>query len=312
MTHMQMRLSNALPLLLVSLLPLTAFAQNAPDVPAGATVKVRIIENLNSETANIGDTFHGTLEEPLMAGDREIYPKGADVDGRIVDVHKSGRLTEPGELDLILTTVRSGNRTSSLRVQPLIIKGESHAKSNTSKIGGGAVLGAIIGAIAGGGKGAAVGATAGAAAGTGAAAVTGAREAKVASEDILAFTTVASSEPAAIATPSQPEPVAASGSDDNSSFSLRDRRVINACLSEHASELPPGTMRKSELPSGVERDLHRDGSIPPQIDQDVQTLPIACVRQLPTLPNDRERVVYNGRVMLIDGNRHILDIFDLD
>jgi len=290
----------------------TMLAQNAPDVPSGTTLKVRIIENLNSEDAKIGDTFHGTLDEAIVAGDHEIYPKGADVDGRIVDVHKSGRLTEPGELDLILNTVRSGNRTSSLRVQPLIIKGESHAKSNTTKIGGGAALGAIIGAIAGGGKGAAVGATAGAAAGTGAAAVTGAREAKVASEEILTFVTVSSSDVAATAMPTESSAATATGADDTNTFSLRDRRVLKACLSDHASELPPGTMVKAEMPSGIERELHRDGTVPSEIEAQLQSLPLACVRQLPTLPNDLERVVYAGHVMLINGNKHILDIFDLE
>src|SRR6185295_13228132 len=95
----------------------------------------------------------------------------------------------PGELDLVLNTVSSGGRTSSLRVAPLVIKGESHGKSNATKIGGGAVLGAIIGGIAGGGKGAAIGAGAGGAAGTGAAAATGKREATVDSEALLDFTT---------------------------------------------------------------------------------------------------------------------------
>lgn len=307
-----------------------AFGQNAPDVPPNATLKVRVIENLNSEVAKIGDDFHGTLDDPLIANDHEIYPKGADVDGRIVDVHKSGRLSEPGELDLVLSSVRSGNRTSSLHVQPLIIKGESHAKSNTSKIGGGAALGAIIGAIAGGGKGAAVGAAAGGAAGTGAAAVTGAREAKVASEEILTFVTVASSEIASTATPTQsstPQTSAQTSSaqtsssqtsaiteatNDSNSFSLRDRRVLKACLRDHASELPPGTMVKAEMPSGAERELHRDGTVPAEIEQQVQSLPIACVRQLPTLPSDLERVVYAGHVMLIDENKLILDIFDVE
>jgi len=306
-----------------------AFGQNAPEVPPNATLKVRVIENLNSEVAKIGDDFHGTLDEALIANDHEIYPKGADVDGRIVDVHKSGRLSEPGELDLVLSSVRSGNRTSSLHVQPLIIKGESHAKSNASKIGGGAALGAIIGAIAGGGKGAAVGAAAGGAAGTGAAAVTGAREAKVASEQILTFVTVASSEVASTATPTQSSapqsssaqtssaqtsssPAITEATNDSNSFSLRDRRVLKACLSDHASELPPGTMVKAEMPSGAERELHRDGTVPAEIEQQVQSLPIACVRQLPTLPNSLERVVYAGHVMLIDENKHILDIFDVD
>ena len=115
----------------------------------------------------MGDTFRGTLDEPIQVKGRELYPKGADVIGRVTSVHPTGRLSEPGELDLVLNTVSSGTVAASINVEPLVIKGESHAKSNATKIGGGAALGAVIGAIAGGGKGAAIGTLAGGAAETG-------------------------------------------------------------------------------------------------------------------------------------------------
>ena len=126
---------------------------------------------------------------------KELYPKGADVIGRVTDVHPTGRLSEPGELDLVLNTVSSGTIAASINVEPLVIKGESHAKSNVTKIGGGAALGAVIGAIAGGGKGAAIGTLAGGAAGTGAAAATGKKPAIVDSEAVLTFVTSSASQP---------------------------------------------------------------------------------------------------------------------
>ncbi len=319
----------------VLVLAALALAEKAPEIPPGTNVRVRIIDNLSSDLAKIGDAFHGTLDEAITVDGRQVYPKGADVDGRVVDVHTSGRLSEPGELDLILSTVSSGARMSSLHVQPLVVKGESHGKSNTTKIGGGAALGAIIGGIVGGGKGAAVGAGAGAAAGTGAAAATGKREAQVESEAVLTFVTVSPTEvrgngdsassTSAASTPaaSTPESSSASsssssassstsGSDDSLLFTLRDRRVIRTCLSEHASQLPPGTTQLAELPSGAERELHRDGTVPAEIEKKVQPLPLACVNQLNNLPGNYERVVYAGHVMLINSSNRILDIFDLD
>ena len=124
-----------------------------------------MIDNLSSEQTQMGDTFRGTLDEAIVVNGRELYPKGADVIGRVTDVHPTGRLSEPGELDLVLSTVSSGTVAASIHVEPLVIKGDSHAKSNVTKIGGGAALGAVIGAIAGGGKGAAIGTLAGGAAG---------------------------------------------------------------------------------------------------------------------------------------------------
>ena len=133
-------------------LSLQALAQKAAEIPPGTTIKVRMIDSLNSGKTQSGDTFHATLEQAIIVDGKEIYPKGADVTGRVADVKQSGRLSEPGELQLLLATIASGNRASSVQSEPLAIKGESHTKSNATKIGGGAALGAIIGAVLGAAK----------------------------------------------------------------------------------------------------------------------------------------------------------------
>src|SRR5262249_34172942 len=157
--------------------------------------------------------------------------------------------------------VTAGGRTSSLRVNPVVMKGESHTKSNATKIGGGAALGAIIGAIAGGGKGAAVGTVAGGAAGTRAAAAPGKKAKRIPPETVIAFVTstdTAVSGPAPTASSSSSSPVtvmpptSASNSSSSTSsasttssavsatdslFSLRDQRVIRNCVADHSSEL---------------------------------------------------------------------------
>src|SRR5713226_6456854 len=163
-------------------------------IPPGTKLQVRIIEKLSSETANAGDRFHGTLAAPVVANGRTLFSKGADVTGEVANVERSGRLSSPGELHLTLRTVRSDGRTYAVAAEPFVIKGDSHAKSNLTKIGGGAAAGALIGAIAGGGKGAAIGAGVGAAAGTGVAAGTGKKPAEVESEAVLTW--VAANAPA--------------------------------------------------------------------------------------------------------------------
>ena len=190
-------------------------AQKRLEIPSGTTIRVRMIDKLSSEQTQMGDTFRGTLDEPIRVNGRELYPKGADVIGRVTDVHPTGRLSEPGELDLVLNTVSSGTVAASIHVEPLVIKGESHTKSNVTKIGGGAALGAVIGAIAGGGKGAAIGTLAGGAAGTGAAAATGKKPALVDSEAVLTFVTSSASarttlRPAQTRMTSPPQPPPAS------------------------------------------------------------------------------------------------------
>jgi hypothetical protein len=300
----------ALPLILV--FSANSFGQKAPEIPSGSTIKVRTVDRLSSEEARIGDSFHATLEEPISVGDKELYPRGADIIGRVVDVHPSGRLSEPGELDLVLNTVTSGGRTSSLRVEPLVMKGESHTKSNATKIGGGAALGAIIGAIAGGGKGAAIGTVAGGAAGTGAAAATGKRAIEVPSETVLSFVTSTAANISGGAAPAEKADTPAAGDDDAGLFTLRDKRVIRGCVAQHASEFPENVTHRAELPSGDERNLHRDGTVSAGLSSQLHSLPLACVEQLPKLPASQERVLYGGHVMLVDGSNRILDMFDLE
>ena len=305
---------------LVAFLSSFGLAQKAPEIPSGTIIKIRTIDRLNSAEARIGDEFHASLEEPITVNDKELYPRGADVIGRVVDVHKSGRLSEPGELDLVLNTVSSGGKTSSLRVEPLVMKGESHGKSNATKIGGGAALGAIIGAIAGGGKGAAVGTVAGGAAGAGTAAATGKREIEIASETVLSFVTSTAADVAGGSPSSESSHTSTHSADiqstesnsDSSLLTLRDRRVIRSCVADHASEFPENVTHRTELPSGDERTLHQDGTVPSAIVSQLHSLPLSCVNQLPKLPSSQERVIYAGHVMLVDNNNHILDMFDLE
>ena len=319
-------------------------AQAIPEIPPNTTIRVRMTDRLSSEDTEVGDIFHGTLDEPIMANGRELYPKGSDVSGRVADAHHSGRLSEPGELDLVLTTISSGHVASSIAVQPLVIKGESHTKSNATKIGGGAALGALIGAVAGGGKGAAIGTVAGGAAGTGAAAATGKKAAVVESEAVLAFTTSSSSSTTANSSPSasldpvaqsnrneEPrtqspgnttntqdsvanQPAAPSASEEEAQplFTLRDRRIIRTCVDEHAADFPADLLQRPELPFGSERDIKRGGTLPTDASEKAKSLPLDCVNQLPKLPPDMDRVIYNGRVLLINSRNHIMDMFDLE
>ena len=243
-----------------------------------------MIDKLSSEENQPGDTFHGSLDEPIQINGRELYPKGADVIGRVTDVRPTGRLSEPGELDLVLNTITAGRVAASINVEPLVVKGESHAKSNATKIGGGAALGAVIGAIAGGGKGAAIGTVAGGAAGTGAAAATGKKPALVDPEAVLTFVTASASNPSApqtarpngVSPPSQRReqpaprrpPVPPPGAretplPDSDRLRLQTTQTTDECLhparppnysrkcvNDNSSDLPQAAVQRPELPSG--------------------------------------------------------------
>lgn len=339
-----MKPRSATVLLVILILSTFALAQAkrttrrlAPTIPDGTVISVRMIDPVDSATSQVGDQFRGTLQNPIVVDGNTVYPKGADVMGRVDAVHKSGRLSDPGVLTLSLQYVAYGSSRTNLNVQPYTIKGESHTKSNVEKIGGGAAIGAVIGAIAGGGKGAAIGAGVGAAGGTGVAAATGKKEAKVESEAILEWTTVGTSSQATTGQPASSDQGSSrdrsyndqgyndsgnqgrdqnysddSGNYDQYMFSGHDRRVINQCFSDNYDNLPPGLAKRGDLPPGLERQLQRNGTLPPGLQKRVSPMPDVCERQLPRLPDVLRRVVYAGHVMLLNDANNIIDMFLLD
>jgi hypothetical protein len=302
-------------------------------IPEGTQITIRMIDNLSSETAREGDTFHATLAQAILDADgRTLYPRDADVDGRVVRAQPSGRLSDPGELGLILTAISFSGQRYPINTQPWNTKGESHTKSNTNKIGGGAALGAIIGAVAGGGKGAAIGAGVGAAAGMGAAAATGKKEARIESEALLTFVSLSSAGQYADAPPAQPVPEYRSDPPNRAdapnrsydqtrdhprrrqfqpAFTNYDRQNIRGCFYDTAN-LPPGLARRDSLPPGLERQLERNGTLPPALESRAEPLPDACSARLPRLPVDWSRVVVGNRVLLLDPGSRIADLFSLD
>ncbi len=302
------------------------------NLPVGTTLSVRISEHLNSEKVNLGDTFHGVLASAVVVNGKKLVPKGADAIGEVVQVERSGRLSNPGELHLALRSVHFAGRTYSLATKVVVIRGESHTKSNLEKIGGGTAAGALIGAFAGGGKGAAIGAGVGAAAGTGAAAATGKKSADVESEAVLTWTAAPAAENLV-----QANAGSSSGnydSDDDhpryenrshsrdaeenydgpgpTEFSPRERQIINDCFEENRSDLPPGLAKRERLPPGLERQLQRNGTLPPGLQKRVQPLPDFCTSRLPRLPQTWVRVSLGGRIILLDSRQRIVDMFWLE
>ncbi len=156
----------------------------AGSIPAGTHVTVRINNSLSSGTAHKEQAWSGTLTNDIVSRGKVVAHAGDPVKGKVTYVKRSGRLHEPGQLSLRLSSIK-GETVYSSRISR---KGKSHTKSNVTKIGGGAAGGALIGGLIGGGKGAAIGAGAGAAGGTGVAAATGKEEAVIPAESVFTFT----------------------------------------------------------------------------------------------------------------------------
>jgi len=174
-------------------------ANQAPPPPAAPAVKkliidqgtqltVRLIDPIDSEKNQTGDTFHATLNAPLTSDGAEAVPAGVELTGHLVEVKSAGKFAGQSVVVLQLDSLASGGKSYSLQTDQYRKEGKSRGKNTGEKVGGGAIIGGIIGAIAGGGKGAAIGTAAGAGVGGGAQAASKSQQIKLPSETVLNFT----------------------------------------------------------------------------------------------------------------------------
>lgn len=156
-------------------------------IPAGTTIPIRITESLDSKTAQANDVFHGSLAGDLGTQGVIAIPHGAEVVGRVADVHEAAHFKGAAMLSLELTQLVNHGEKLTLVTDPYTKQAAARGKNTAEKAGGGAVLGAVIGALAGGGKGAAIGGLAGAGAGTAANGITRGQQVVIPTETLINF-----------------------------------------------------------------------------------------------------------------------------
>jgi len=161
---------------------------NPVTLPEGTPLAVRTTNTLSTNTQESGQTFTAHLEQPLVLNGREIVPKGAEVEGKIVESDKGGRVKGRATLAVQMTRLHTpGGNVVEISTGTITREANATKGKDAAKIGIGSGVGAAIGAIAGGGKGAAIGAAAGAGAGTGVVLATHGGSAVIPSETVLRF-----------------------------------------------------------------------------------------------------------------------------
>jgi hypothetical protein len=156
-------------------------------VPEQTPIHVTLDQAVASDENRPGDHFEATVSEPVVIDGKTVIPEGANAEGVVVDVHRSGRLKGRGSLQLALESVDVNGQEYDVRTNLSRRAGGNHKKRNWAFIGGGAGGGALIGALAGGGKGALIGGPVGAGAGTAVAFLTGKKDVHLRPETPLTF-----------------------------------------------------------------------------------------------------------------------------
>jgi len=157
-------------------------------IDQGTQLTVRLVDAIDSEKNQTGDTFHATLNAPLTSDGEEAVPAGSNITGHLIEVKSAGKFAGQSSVVAQLDSLAFGGKTYNLQTDQYKKQGSSRGKNTAEKVGAGAAIGGIIGAIAGGGKGAAIGAAAGGGLGGGVQAATKSQQIKLPSETVLNFT----------------------------------------------------------------------------------------------------------------------------
>ena len=156
-------------------------------VPAGTRLQVRMTDGIDSKNNSVGQTFSGSLDSPLVHGNRVVVPAGSPVTVLLTDQSSAGRIKGKSELQVRVTSLTAGGRTYDVASDVYEETGKSKGKQTAVRTGIGAAAGALIGGLAGGGKGAAIGAGVGGGAGIGIQAFTHGSQVKIPPESVLTF-----------------------------------------------------------------------------------------------------------------------------
>ncbi|HEY3215163.1 MAG TPA: hypothetical protein VGK93_01585 [Candidatus Eisenbacteria bacterium] len=161
---------------------------HAVTVAAGTGVKVTVNAKVSSATAQPGESWTGTVKEPVIVGERVVIPAGSTIHGVVAGVEPA----QKGSRAFLVLAIRSveidGKSHALVADADSIIAGSTRAR-NLGAVAAGAGAGALLGkAIGGSSKGALIGGILGGAAATGAVAASKGYQVEIKEGTELTFT----------------------------------------------------------------------------------------------------------------------------
>ena len=121
---------------------------NTPDDPAASVALARVvpgvttrwhrlIDTIDSSTAQAGDKFHATLDAPIAIDGDVVVPAHYDVQGHVVNAQASGKFAGQALLALQLDRIKVGDRTYDIQTDQFSQKTNSRGKNTAEKVGAG-------------------------------------------------------------------------------------------------------------------------------------------------------------------------------
>jgi hypothetical protein len=134
--------------------------EGARSVEVGTTLSVRLLDSLGSQTSEPGDSFRGSVAEPVTVGGDIAIPAGAVVEGTVETVERPrSRTDRSSRLVLAFRSVSIDGESFPLDATVVDASEdlETGIGDEVAKIGGSAGIGAVLGAVLGGDEGAVIG-----------------------------------------------------------------------------------------------------------------------------------------------------------
>jgi len=100
-------------------------------LPEGTALPIRLQSALSSLSSHAGDTFSGTIDEPVEIDGRTLVPRGTMVTGRVLEgkaaarshERSPGTSLEPGYLRLVLVSLNVGGKSVMIETSSIFAKG---------------------------------------------------------------------------------------------------------------------------------------------------------------------------------------------
>lgn len=157
-------------------------------IPAGMPIHVMMLRGITSRHTKPGTRFHAVVvEDVILLNGALALPRGAYVEGSVIDARPPGHLKGHPKLALQLDVVRVGDNHYPLTSQVWARRGPGKGDQTTGNVVGGAAGGAIIGGAVGGGPTALLGALLGGLGGAGLSSLSHGARLAVPAESILTF-----------------------------------------------------------------------------------------------------------------------------
>jgi len=93
-----------------SVSPRTSLIPSATHLDEGTFLTVRLAKPLSSADAHAGDSFEGSIDQPVIADGQTLVQAGARVSGRVLDAKPCAGPHNPGYLRITLVSITADNK----------------------------------------------------------------------------------------------------------------------------------------------------------------------------------------------------------